>query len=127
VGGREPRWQLIATRVPEALVLSGVDGFRLSEDLACDLLVVERLILVRARGQLRPVNGDHPDLHEPRLGADREHVAEDAGERVLVTLNEPRDRRVIRSLVHSDHAEGDVLQTLALYHARGPLTSGIAV
>jgi hypothetical protein len=58
VGGRELRWQLITTRLAIELILSGVHGFRLGEDLARDLLVVERLILVRACRELGPVKSE---------------------------------------------------------------------
>ncbi len=49
------------------------------------------------------------------------------GERDLVALAKARDRRVIGDLVRCDHPEGNVLDALALDHARGalPLRVGI--
>jgi hypothetical protein len=35
---------------------------------------------------LRPVDRDHPDLDQAGLGAQRQHLAEQVGQRDLVTL-----------------------------------------
>jgi hypothetical protein len=45
--------------------------------------------------QLRPVHRDHPELHQARLGAQPQHLAEQASQRGLVALAKPRDRAVI--------------------------------
>jgi hypothetical protein len=52
--------------------------------------------------------------------AQSEHLAEQVAERPLVTLDEARDRRVIRPLLGSDHATRDVLDTGALNRPRRP-------
>ena len=56
--GREVGRQLIAARLPEALVLSLVDRLRLLEDLAGDLLVVAVGITARVRRDLGAVDRD---------------------------------------------------------------------
>ena len=63
---------------------------------------------------LRAVDRDHPDLHEPCLLAQPEHRAEQLGQRVLVAGAEPRDRRVIGLLLGGDHPVGDILDAPAL-------------
>jgi hypothetical protein len=50
-----------------------------------------------------------------------------AGDRVLMALNEPRDRRVIRALLGRQDAEGDVFFAGALDHPRGPDPTRIRV
>ena len=76
---------------------------------------------------LRAVDRDDAHAHEPRLRAEREHLAEQVGQGVLVTLAKARDRGVIRSLVGGDHAVGDILNTLALDHPRGALSLAVGV
>ena len=118
--GRELRRQLVAARLAVELVLGRVDRLGLLEDLARELLVVEVLVARRVRLQLRAVDGDHADLDQPAARAQRQHLAEQAGDRLLMTLDEPRDRRVIRALLGRQHPEGDVLLAGALDHPRGP-------
>ena len=50
----------------------------LLQDLPRDLLVVEVRVLRGVRVHLRPVDRDHPDLHQPRLRAQPQHLAEQA-------------------------------------------------
>jgi hypothetical protein len=76
---------------------------------------------------LRAIDGDHLGLGEAGLGAQRQHLAEQAGQRALVTLDEPRDRRVIRPLLDRDHPIGDVLHAGPLDPARRSLPSRIGV
>ena len=76
---------------------------------------------------LGAVDGDHPDAHQAGLGAEREHLAEQPGQRRLVALAEPRDRRVIRALVGADHPRGDVLDAAALDAPRRALADRVAV
>jgi hypothetical protein len=76
---------------------------------------------------LGAVDRDHPDPNEAGLGAEREHLTEQPGQRRLVALAEARDRRVIRALVGADHARGDVLDTAAFDAARGALAERVAV
>jgi hypothetical protein len=66
---RQLRRKLIAARVAEALILLGIDSVGLLEDLARDLLVVARGLRRGVGVHLGAVDGDHPDAHQPRLGA----------------------------------------------------------
>jgi hypothetical protein len=94
--GRELRRQLVAAPLAELLVLLSVDAPGLLEDLARDLLVVARRVLRGVRVHLRAVEREHPDMHQPGLGAERQHATEQPPERRLVTLAKARDRRVVR-------------------------------
>jgi hypothetical protein len=47
---------------------------------------------------------------QPGVCAPHQNLAEQAAERALVALDEPSDRRVIRSLIASDHTARDILQ-----------------
>jgi hypothetical protein len=64
--------------------------------------------------QLGAVDCDDADLGEPTARAEREHFAEQVGDRVLVALEEPRERRVIRALLGGQHPKGDVFLAGAL-------------
>ena len=77
----ELRRQLVAARIAEPLVLLGVDGSRVFEDLARDLLVAARRALRRIGVHLRAVDRDHPDADQAGLGAEREHLAEQPRQR----------------------------------------------
>ena len=109
LAGAQLLGQLVAARVAVELVLGRVDGLGLFEDLARELLVIDIRVAARVARQLRPVDSDHPDARQPVLRAQRQHLAEQAGDRLLVTLDEPRDRRVIRPLLRRQHPERDVL------------------
>jgi hypothetical protein len=67
--------QLIA-RIAEALILLGVDGRGVFEDLPRDLLVAARRALRRIRVDLRAVDGDHSDANQAGLAAERQHLTE---------------------------------------------------
>ena len=67
-----------------------------------------------------------PDADQPGLRAQPEHLAEHAGQRVLVALDEPRDRRVIGLLLRRDHAVRDVLDARPLDRPRRPLPRAYA-
>jgi hypothetical protein len=43
------------------------------------------------------VNGDDADPDQPRAGAQRQHLAEQVADRILMARPEPRDRRMIRA------------------------------
>jgi hypothetical protein len=79
------------------------------EDLARELLVIDVRVAARVARQLRPVDRDHPDARQPLPRAQRQHLAEQTGDRVLVALDEPRDRRVIGPLLRRQHAERHIL------------------
>ena len=73
---RELGGQLVTARVSEALVLLGVDGVGLLENLARDLLVITCRLRRRVGMDLRAVDRDHANPHQARLGAQRQHVDE---------------------------------------------------
>jgi hypothetical protein len=81
----------------------------------------------RRRGDLGAVDGDNPDLHEPRPCAQLEHPAEQLGDRLLVAGPEARDSRVIGRLVGGDHAERDIVATAPLDPPRRPLPGRVRV
>ena len=110
--------QLIAVVLTELLVLGGVGGDRLGQDLLDDLLIGARREFRGARVQLGPVDRDDPNANEARLGAERQHVTEQIRESLLVALAKARDRRVIGNLVGRDHPERDVLHAAPLDHPR---------
>jgi hypothetical protein len=120
LGGGELRRQLVPARVPMELVLGSVDRLRFLENLARELLVVEVLVARRVRVELGAVDRDDTDLGESAARAEREHLAEQAGDRLLVTLNKPCERRMVRPLLGRQHPEGDVFLAGALDHTRGP-------
>src|ERR671915_424933 len=66
---------------------------------------------------LRAIHGDHPRVDQTSLRTQPENLAEEAGQRVPMTLAKPRDRRVIGNLVSGEHAEGDVFLTRPLDRA----------
>jgi len=97
--GRKLCWQLVAAALTELLGLFPIDSVSLGEDLARDLLVVARGVVRGVRVHLGAVDGDHARPDQARVSTQSEHVAEEAGERVLVALTKPRDGAVIRALV----------------------------
>ena len=117
LAGAQLLGQLVAARVAVELVLGRVDGLGFFEDLARELLVIDVRVAARVARQLGAVDGDHADRRQALLRAQRQHLAEQAGDRVLVALDEPRDRRVIGSLLRRQDAEGDVFLTRPLDHA----------
>jgi hypothetical protein len=68
-----------------------------------------------------------PTFGQPRARAEQQHLAEQPGQRRLVALDEPRDRRVIRTLLRGDDAEGDVLDARALDDPRGTNPARVGV
>jgi hypothetical protein len=59
----------------------------------------------RVRRDLRPVDRDHPEPDHPRLVAQPQHLREQARHRVLVGLDEPGDRGMVRHQQPTDHLE----------------------
>jgi hypothetical protein len=51
--------------------------------------------LRRVDHRLEVPDGDHCDVHQPRLRAQRQDLAEHAGQRTLMALDEACDRGVI--------------------------------
>jgi hypothetical protein len=76
---------------------------------------------------LRAVDGHHPCVDETGLRAQRQHLAEQAGQRLLMTLPEPRNRRVIRTLLSDHDPKGDVFLTRPLDHPRRPNPARVRV
>ncbi len=115
-GGELDR-QLVAATVAETLVLVCVSGSRLRQDLL-DLRADRRVAAVcrlrRVRLHLRPVERDQADRHQPSLGAQRQNLAKDLGERPLMTGPEAGNRGVVRDLVRRDHAKRDVFAAAPL-------------
>src|SRR5829696_7869570 len=109
------------------LVLGRVDRLGFLEDLARELLVIDIGVATRIASQLGPVDRDHPNARQPLLRAQRQHLAEEAGDRVLMALEEPRDRRVIRSLLRRQHAERNVLLARPLDLPRRPRPARVRV
>jgi hypothetical protein len=128
---RELGRQLITARAsPELLVLLGVDVTGLGKDpghLIVDRLIGPGLAERRVGGDLRAVQRDQPDSHQAGLGAQLEHIGEQARERLLVTHAKTRDRCVVRRLVRADHTESNILHAAALDHPRRALTDRVRV
>ena len=114
----QPLGQLVAARLAIELVLGRVDARGVLEDLPCDLLIAARRVMGRRRRELRAIDRDNANLDQAAARAQRQHLAEQAGDRRLVTDPEARDRRVIGRLVGGDHAKRDVLVAAALDRAR---------
>jgi hypothetical protein len=127
VRGRHLRRQLIATALAELLVLFAIDRVGLGQDLARDLLVVAGGVLRGVGVHLGAVDRDQPDRHQAGPGAEREHLAEQTGQRRLVTLAKARDRAVIRPPVRGDHARRDVLHAAPPDAPRRPLPDRVGV
>jgi hypothetical protein len=87
------------TRLAVELVLGRVGPGRLLEDLLGDLLIAARRMMGRGRCNLGAVDGDDPDLHQPRPRAQLKHPAKQVGDRLLVAGPEAGDRGVIGDLV----------------------------
>lgn len=91
-----------AHTVAEHLVLAGVGGRGGSDrllDLLRDGLAGPVRIQRRGHGNLRPVDCDGANLHEASLRAHRQHLGEQARQRVRMGGAEPRDRGVVREQV----------------------------
>ena len=127
LGRRELRRQLVTARIAELRVFFSVDGVSLGEDLARDLLVITRGLRRRIGRELGAIDGDHADANQTRVGAQLKNLAEQPGQRRLVTLTKPRDRRVIRRLICTDHTDGNVFDAAALQAPRRALPDRVAI
>ncbi len=81
----------------------------------------------RCRGDLGAVDRHDADLDQTAARAERQHLAEQLGDRRLVTHPEARDRGVIGRLVGGDNAECDVVVTAALDRPRRPHPDRVGV
>jgi len=66
------------------------------------------------RLHLRPVERHVPELHQPSLPAELQHLHEESGQRLEVDPAKLRNRRVVRMVPRRDHPERDVVVRLAL-------------
>jgi hypothetical protein len=76
---------------------------------------------------LRAVDRDDADANHARFGAQLEHAAEQLGQRVLVALDKPRDRRVIRRAIRRDHPKRHIVLAGALDRTRRPRPPRVAI
>jgi hypothetical protein len=65
-----------------------------------------------------PSTGDNPNLHQPGLRTQAQHLGEQVADRGLVTDPKPGDRRVIQWLVRGDHPERHILAAAPLNPSR---------
>ncbi len=109
--------QLIAARVAEALILVSIRSRRLGEhplDLVANRRVGTRRLRRGVTSQQAAVERHYSHRHQPCLRAQRKHLHERLGQRLLVTGAKARDRRMIGHLIGRDHTESDVLTTAPL-------------
>src|ERR1019366_9313350 len=92
----KPLRQLVPASVTMLLVLLAIDPLRLIKDLRDDPRIRAILITRRARPDLRAVDRDHPNRHQPSFLAEHEDLDEQLADRDLVTAAKLRDRRMIR-------------------------------
>ena len=109
------------------LVLLAVDALSLIKDLRDDPVIGAVLIPGSARLDLRPVDRDHPDRHQPSFLAEHEHLDEQLADRSLVAATELRDRRMIRSTHRRDQLVGHVLPAGALDSPRRAVAARVRV
>ena len=119
--------QLIAPRIAVELILTPVGLLGLAQDLPDHARVGAVLIHRRVRLDLRPVDHDHPDRHQPRLPAQPQHLIKQLGDLGLVPAAELRDRRVIRHPHARDHLVRHILKARPLDPTRRPIPARIRV
>jgi hypothetical protein len=84
--------QLIPTRISAELILPAICLLGLPQDLPRRPAVGAVLIHRRVRLDLRPIDHDHPDRHQPGLLAQPEHLMKQLGDLGLMPAAELRDR-----------------------------------
>jgi hypothetical protein len=84
--------ELIATPVAVELILALIFLLSFAEDVPDQAAVAAVLIHRRVRLDLRPIDRDHPDRHQPRFAAETEHVIKQLGDVSLMPTAELRDR-----------------------------------
>jgi hypothetical protein len=104
----------------------GLEASAIAE-AARELLVIDVGVAARAGRQLGPLDRQHRNAGQAAARAQRQHLTEQAGQRVLVALNEPRDRGVIGPLLRRQHPERHVLLAGPLDHPRGPDPARVGV
>jgi hypothetical protein len=111
VGVAQLLGQLIPAIVAVELVLAPVSVFGFAQDVLDQAAVAAVLVHRRVRFDLRRVDRDHPDRHQPRLPTKPKDIVEQRCDLGLMTATELRDRRVIGRAQAGDHLERDVLLT----------------
>src|SRR5664279_1144303 len=119
--------QLVAALLAVELILGGIDLCGLFEDLPRDLIEVDVRFAARVCMDLRAVDRDRPSLDHSRPRTQREHAAEQPGQRVGMLGAKPIDRHVIGREVRRDDPVGDILDALALDAPRVALALRIGV
>jgi hypothetical protein len=76
---------------------------------------------------LRAIDRDHADAHQPGIRAHPQHLPEQLTQRALVADTEARDRGVIWHLVGRDHPERDVLAAPSLDPPRRALADRVRI
>ncbi|HEX2772050.1 MAG TPA: hypothetical protein VHN18_06425, partial [Micromonosporaceae bacterium] len=111
-------------------VFGGVQSLRLSNELA-DLSLQPFLATVGLNrcvgGNLGAIDRNRSQARQARLGRDQQHLCEQRREGVLVLGAEPCDRRVIRGVLGTQHAEGHVGQAPTLDLPRGSHTLAVGI
>ena len=79
------------------------------------------------RTDLRAVERDHTQPHEPSFRAEPKRVDEQFRKRLRVSAAEPGDRHVVRRQVASQHPERNVFNTTPFDHPRRPHTGAVRV
>src|ERR1035441_9658666 len=83
-----------------------------------DLAVAAVLMMRRCGRDLRAVDRDNTDLHQPGLRTQPQHLGEQVTDRGLMTHAKPGDRRVIQWLVRGDHPKRHILPATPLNPSR---------
>ena len=109
--------KFVAACVPELGVFSLVDRPSPRQD-RCHLGLDRVATAIRAQRRVRlhlgPIDCHHPQVHQPRLRAQPQHLTKQHLNHLLMTLTEPCDRHVIRQVTRADHPERDILMTRPL-------------
>ncbi len=92
----------------------------LSQDILRDLLKGAVDLRTGVASDPGAVDRHLPRPHQPSPVTQHEHLAKQVSQRLLVTADEPRDRRVDRNQVARDHPVGPILAAVALDRPRGP-------
>ena len=104
-------------------VFGGVDRVRLGQHLVNHLVQLgQRPIAVgpRVRADLRPVQRDRAQAHQPGLGAQPQRVDEQRRKRLRVPRPEPCQRHMIRAQPTGQHPQRHILPATPLDQPRGP-------
>jgi hypothetical protein len=76
---------------------------------------------------LGAIDRDQPDVDQPRLGAQHQHLAKQPRQRVLVIATKARQRRMIRHPIGTDHPVGNILAAATLDPPRRALPARVGI